>query len=75
MSCIVPLLIVAVAVSCDVLPTVGADPVIAMDATVVDEVGELEHAAANAATTNAIPIEASRPFMMLSFSNMRWSPG
>jgi len=67
------LLIVAVAVNCAVLPTVGAAPVIATEAVVVDDVGELEHAAANPATTNAIPIEASRPFMMLSFQNMRWS--
>jgi hypothetical protein len=67
MSCVVPLLIVAVAVNCAVVPTVGAAPVTAMEATVDDDVGELEHAAANTATRNAIPIEASRPFMMVSF--------
>jgi hypothetical protein len=42
----VPLPSVAIAVNCDVAPTAGADPVTAIEETVVDDVGELPHATA-----------------------------
>jgi hypothetical protein len=62
-SCVVPSLSVAVAVNCAALPTIGADPAIAIDDTVEDDVGELPHAAARTAKPRTLKIEAKRTFM------------
>jgi hypothetical protein len=66
----VPLLSVAIAVNCDVAPIAGADPVTAIDDTVVDDVGELPHATAtitHAAAIVAMIIERTFEILVSTF--------
>jgi hypothetical protein len=49
-SCVVPSDIVAIAVNCDVAPTAGVVPLTATELTVVADVGDFEHAAADTAS-------------------------
>lgn len=71
-SWVVPLVIVAVAVNCEVAPTTGAAPVTATAETVLELVGESLHAAANTAMTSARTDAAIvRVFTGTSF-RLRW---